>query len=69
MSKIETYFANVIIMVNVFKYLAKSEATVHMCSLKKLFWSISYNSKKNGVFFWKVGQIEPPPPNFYFKKN
>ena len=37
-------------------YLPKSEAAIHMCSLKKLFWSISDNSQENvhaGVSFCK----------------
>ena len=37
MPKIEIYFANAVMMVNVFKYLPKSEAAVYKCSLKRLF--------------------------------
>ena len=37
MPKIEIYSANAIMVGNVFKYLPNSEATVHMCSLTKLF--------------------------------
>ena len=33
---------------NFFKYLPKSEArAIHTCSLKKLFWSISDDSKES----------------------
>ena len=35
--KIEIYFANAIMMANVFRYIPKSEAAVHTCFLKKLF--------------------------------
>ena len=54
MPKIQIYSANAIMMAYVFKYLLKSEEAVHICSLKKLFWSISDNSLENAcawVFF------------------
>ena len=36
MPKIQIYSANAVMMANVFKYLPKSEAAVHTCSLKNL---------------------------------
>ena len=47
MPKIQIYSENAIMIANIFKYLPKSEAVVHTCSLKKLFWSISDNSQEN----------------------
>ena len=37
MPKIKIYFANTVMIANIFKYLPKSEAAIHTRSLKKLF--------------------------------
>ena len=51
-------YANAIMIASVFKHLPRSEEAVHTCSLKKLFWSISYNSQKKPVqeslFVWTI---------------
>ena len=60
MPKIQIYSANAIIMANVFKYLPKSEAIIHTCSLKKLSRSVSHNRPENtcaGVYFSYIWTI------------
>ena len=46
-AKIQIYSTNAVMMVNIYKYLPKSEAAVSTCSLKKLVGSILHNSREN----------------------